>query len=43
MYNLLYDERLLNLGLENVEVRRHRSDLVMYFKILHGYADYTVH
>ena len=39
MYNLSYSERLLNLGLESLEVRRLRSDLVMYFKMLHGYVD----
>ena len=39
MYNLSYGERLLNLGLESLEVRRLRSNLVMYFKILHGYVD----
>ena len=39
MYNLSYGERLLNPSLESLEVRRLRSDLVMYFKILHGYVD----
>ena len=37
MYNLSYGERLL--GLESLQVRRLRSDLVMYFKIMHGYVD----
>ena len=39
MYNLSNGERLLNLCLESLEVRRLRSDLLMYFKTLHGYAD----
>ena len=38
MYNLSYCERLLNLGLESLVVRRLRSDIVMYIKILHGYV-----
>ena len=39
MYNLSYGERLLNLVLERLQVRKLRCDLVMYFKILHGYVD----
>ena len=39
MYNLSYGERLLNLGLESLEVRRFCSELVMHFKVLHGYVD----
>ena len=33
MYNLSYGERLLNLGLESLDVRRLRSNLVMHFEI----------
>ena len=39
MYNLSYGERLLNLGLESLDVRRLRSNLVMHFKILYYYVD----
>ena len=39
IYNLSNGERLLNLGLESLEVRRLRPELVMYFIILQGYVD----
>ena len=42
MYNLSYGERLLNLGLDSLEVRRLSSDLVMYFKTLHGYVEHCM-
>ena len=34
-----YQERLLLLGLESLEVRRLRFDLIMYFKIVHNLVD----
>jgi hypothetical protein len=32
-----YEERLKELGITTLEERRHQSDMVQTFKILHGY------
>jgi len=36
LHNLSYSERLATINLEPLELRRLRSDLIMYYKILHG-------
>jgi len=36
LHRLSYSERLATINLEPLELRRLRSDLVMYYKILHG-------
>lgn len=37
-----YDERLLLLNAERLEIRRLRTDLITCYKIMHGYVDMTV-
>ena len=34
-----YDARLAYLGIERLEVRRLKADLIMYYKILHNFID----
>jgi len=37
--NLTYDERLIKLGNDRLELRRLRADLLMYYEILHHSVD----
>jgi len=37
--NLKYDERLIKLGNDRLELRRLRADLLMFYKILHHSVD----
>jgi len=37
--NLTYDERLIRLGNDRLELRRLRADLLMCYKILHHSVD----
>ena len=39
LYNVSYPDRLVYLGIDSLEVRRLKCDLVMYFKILHNLID----
>ena len=41
MRDLSYDERLASLNLESLEIRRVRSDLVFYYKILNGLTNFN--
>jgi len=43
LFYLSYDERLTLLGLERLELRRIRFDLIMVYKIIHGYVDLIAH
>ena len=36
LYNFSYENRLKHLGIESLELRRLKNDLIMYFKILHN-------
>ena len=38
-YNLTYDERLIKLGNDRLELRRLRADLLLCYKILHNSVD----
>ena len=42
IYNVPYRNRLYNLGLNSLGMRRLKSDLTMYFKIIHGFDDFIV-
>ena len=42
LFNCTYDDRLRNLGLERLEVRRIRADLILCYKILFGLNRTTV-
>ena len=35
-----YDDRLRFLGLQTLETRRHRQDLIIVYKLMHGYFDF---
>ena len=37
--SLSYTERLLRLNLESLESRRVKADLVLLFKVIHGFVD----
>jgi len=37
--SLSYTERLLRLNLESLEFRRVKADLVLLFKVIHGFVD----
>ena len=37
-----YHDRLRHLGLQTLETRRHRSDLILAFKIIRGLVDFPV-
>ena len=39
MKSLSYTERLLRLNLESLESRRAKADLVLLFKVIHGFVD----
>ena len=39
MKSLSYTERLLRLDLESFESRRVKADLVLLFKVIHGFVD----
>ena len=41
MRDLSYDERLARLNLESLEIRRVRSDLVLYYKIFNGLTNFN--
>lgn len=41
-YNSLYRERLCNLALDSLEIRRLQSGLTMCFKIILGFYDLNV-
>jgi hypothetical protein len=39
---LSYEDRLRGLGLNSLETRRHRADLLLTYKIVHGYVSFEV-
>ena len=40
LHGLPYEERLRFLGLQTLETRRHRADLILVYKLLHHLVDY---
>jgi len=38
LYRLSYEDRLLQLNLDSLESRRVKTDLLLCFKIMHGYV-----
>ena len=39
LWNLSYTERLMRLNLDSLESRRVKADLVLLFKVIHGFVD----
>ena len=39
LYNCSYEARLASLGIESLEKRRVKTDLIMYYRILHNLVD----
>ena len=39
LWSLSYTERLLRLNLDSLESRRVKADLVLLFKVIHGFVD----
>ena len=42
MARLSYEQRLSHLNLQTLEVRRHRADLILLYKITHGLVDFPL-